>query len=133
MPFRVCIKVEEEETPVPSWACIKEEEGTPFPSRAGIEEETPVPSQVGIEMEETPAPSRLAIKEEEEEEEISVPTWAGIKEEVAEEEMAVPSLEEMRNAVHILKTGLLQVGFTNFGLLSHFTKEVNLFLDNATI
>ena len=39
----------------------------------------------------------------------------------------------MRKAVRILKTGLLHVGFKNFGLLHRFEKEVNLVLDKSLI
>ena len=39
----------------------------------------------------------------------------------------------MRNAVRILKTGLLHVGFKNFGLLHRFEEEVNLVLDKSLI
>ncbi|XP_056442513.1 tigger transposable element-derived protein 6 [Gadus chalcogrammus] len=50
-----------------------------------------------------------------------------------EEETVVPSRAEMRNAVCILKTGLLHVGFKNFDLLHRFEKEVNSVLDNTLI
>lgn len=50
-----------------------------------------------------------------------------------EEETAVPSRAEMRNAVCILKTGLLHAGFKNFYLLHRFEKEVNSVLDNTLI
>ena len=39
----------------------------------------------------------------------------------------------MRNAVRILKTGLLHVGFKNVDLLHRFEKEVNLVLDKSLI
>ena len=39
---------------------------------------------------------------------------------------------KMRNAVCILKTGLLHVGFKNFGLL-HCFEKVNLVLDKSLI
>ena len=55
------------------------------------------------------------------------------EEEDEEEETVVPSRAEMRNAVCILKTGLLHVGFKNFDLLHRFEKEVNLLLDNTLI
>ena len=55
------------------------------------------------------------------------------EEEDEEEETVVPSTAEMRNAVCILKTGLLHVGFKNFDLLHRFKKEVNLVLDNTLI
>ena len=50
-----------------------------------------------------------------------------------EEETVVPSRAEMRNAVCILKTSLLHVGFKNFDLLHRFEKEVNSVLDNTLI
>ena len=50
-----------------------------------------------------------------------------------DEETVVPSRAEMRNAVSILKTGLLHVGFKNFDLLHRFEKEVNLVLDKSLI
>uniref|UniRef100_A0A3Q2GAR2 HTH psq-type domain-containing protein n=1 Tax=Cyprinodon variegatus TaxID=28743 RepID=A0A3Q2GAR2_CYPVA len=55
------------------------------------------------------------------------------EEEDEEEETVVPSRAEMRNAVCILKTGLLHIGFKNFDLLHHFEKEVNLVLKNTLI
>lgn len=55
------------------------------------------------------------------------------EEEDEEEETVVPSRAEMRNAVCILKTGLLHVGFKSFDFLHRFEKEVNLVLDNTLI
>ena len=40
---------------------------------------------------------------------------------------------KIRNAVRILKTGLLHVGFKNFDLLHRFEEEVNLVLDKRLI
>ncbi|KAG7264815.1 hypothetical protein CRUP_005584 [Coryphaenoides rupestris] len=53
------------------------------------------------------------------------------EEEEEGEETAMPSPTEMRNAIQILKTGLLHVGFNNFELLHQFAKEANMVLDKA--
>ncbi|XP_047200519.1 tigger transposable element-derived protein 6-like [Hippoglossus stenolepis] len=71
----------------------------------------------------------------EERERFGVDTDSVGSEEREEEEDKTPvlSLAEMRNAICILRTGLLHLGFNNFDLLHCFTKEVDLVLDKSTI